>query len=152
MNSGSGAFQDPPSNVHLPQLTYLPPGACLVPGSADRDPSQSGAPEGDSPMSHVDFKKSPFPCHYIWNVPADFKMVPCHMSILSNVLCRVVYFFLVSIGSMSHVDFKNWPCRRVRVRGTGPPECTQWYSTFGSSISKTNHRGDIRKNLHQVNL
>ena len=116
-----------------------------MPGSADRDQSQSGAPEGGSPMSHVDFKKSPFPCHYICNVPVDFKMVPCHMSISNNVLCRDVYFFLVSIGSMSHVDVKNWPCHRVKFRGKGPPECTQWYSTFGSSLSKTDHRGDRNK-------
>ena len=28
--------------------------------------------------------------------------------------------FLMSLGSMSHVDFKKCPCRRVEFRGRGP--------------------------------
>ena len=37
---------------------------------------------------------------------------------------------LLSIGSMSHVDFKKWPCRRVEFRGQGP----SWWS-IDSKIS-----------------
>ena len=29
-------------------------------------------------------------------------------------------FFPMSIGSMSHVDFKKWPCRPVDFKGQGP--------------------------------
>ena len=29
-------------------------------------------------------------------------------------------FFPMSIGFMSHVDFKKWPCRRVEFKGQGP--------------------------------
>ena len=29
-------------------------------------------------------------------------------------------FLLMSIGSMSHVDFKKWPCHPVDFRGLGP--------------------------------
>ena len=62
-------------------------------------------------------RKSHVPCHYFCNVPVDLKMVPCRMSILRNIPCHVAYIFpRVTIGSMSHVDFKNWPCRRVKFR------------------------------------
>ena len=47
-------------------------------------------------MSHVDFKKHPMSCR--------------------------LFFFLVSLGSMSHVDFKEWTCRRVEFRGQEPHE------------------------------
>ena len=30
------------------------------------------------------------------------------------------YFFLRSIGFMSHVDFKKWLCRHVEFKGQGP--------------------------------
>ena len=29
-------------------------------------------------------------------------------------------FFPMSIGFMSHVDFKKWPCRPVNFKGQGP--------------------------------
>ena len=29
-------------------------------------------------------------------------------------------FFPMSKGSMSHVDFKKWPCRPVEFKGQGP--------------------------------
>ena len=29
-------------------------------------------------------------------------------------------FFPTSIGVMSHVDFKKWPCRLVDFKGQGP--------------------------------
>ena len=30
--------------------------------------------------------------------------------------------FPMSIGSMSHVDFKKWPCRPVESKGQGPAD------------------------------
>ena len=69
---------------------------------------------------------------------------PCRLSILRNAnvacLCRLLmsmshvefkkypclmslYFFKpcrMSIGSMSHVEFKKWPCRPVEFEGQGP--------------------------------
>ena len=32
-------------------------------------------------------------------------------------------FFLMSLGSMSHVSLKKCPCRRVEFRGRGPSSC-----------------------------
>ena len=32
----------------------------------------------------------------------------------------------MSIGSMSHVEFKKWPCRPVEFKGQGPPYRRQW--------------------------
>ena len=31
-----------------------------------------------------------------------------------------IIFVLMSIGSMSHVDFKKWPCYPVEFKGQGP--------------------------------
>ena len=31
------------------------------------------------------------------------------------------FYFLVSLGPMSHVNFKKWPCRRVEYRDQEPP-------------------------------
>ena len=31
-----------------------------------------------------------------------------------------IIYFLMSISSMSHVDFKKWPCRPVEFKGQGP--------------------------------
>ena len=33
-------------------------------------------------------------------------------------------FFPMSIGFMSHVDFKKRPCRPVEFKGQGPSSCT----------------------------
>ena len=32
----------------------------------------------------------------------------------------LIVFFLMSIGSMSHVEFKKQPCRPVEFKGQGP--------------------------------
>ena len=37
-------------------------------------------------------------------------------------------FFLVSLGSMLHVDFKKWPCRLVEFRGQEPHNGYQFLS------------------------
>ena len=31
-----------------------------------------------------------------------------------------LYLIPMSLGSMSHVDFKKWPCRSVGFQGEGP--------------------------------
>ena len=41
---------------------------------------------------------------------------------------------LLSIGPMSHVDFKKWPCRRVEFRGQGSQP---WTDLPGVEISKS---------------
>ena len=42
------------------------------------------------------------------------------MSNLRNCPCHVTNIFPVSIGFMSHVDLKNWPCHPVEFKGQGP--------------------------------
>ena len=42
------------------------------------------------------------PCQYVENVPVDFRMVQCRMSL---------------IYLMSHVGIKKWPCRPVEFKG-----------------------------------
>ena len=39
--------------------------------------------------------------------------VECRMSNLKNAPCHFTNIFPMSIGFMSHVDFKKWPCRPV---------------------------------------
>ena len=58
------------------------------------------------------------PCYYFDYVHVDFRMRPWRMAILRNVMLFIIY--LLSIGPMPHVDFKKWPCRRVKFRGQGP--------------------------------
>ena len=38
-----------------------------------------------------------------------------------------------SIGPMLHVNFKRWPCRRVKFRGQGPHSQSQLIETSGHS-------------------
>ena len=77
--------------------------------------------DGGSPMSHVEFNKLP-------NSPVSIYALA--MSILTwvNVACRIeemahvmsLIFFPMSIGFMSHVDFKKGPCCPVKFKGQGP--------------------------------
>ena len=60
------------------------------------------------------------PCHYFYNFHVEFEMVPCHMSILRNTHVVSSIFVLVSLCSMSHVNFKKWTCRPVEFRGQEP--------------------------------
>ena len=30
---------------------------------------------------------------------------------------------LISLGFVSHVEFKKWPCCHVKFKGQGPPVC-----------------------------
>ena len=71
---------------------------------------------------------------------------------LSNVACRIpvkayvvlLMFFLMSIGSMSHVNFKKWPCSPVEFKGQGSSHsraskslCGQDVPIFASPIAFT---------------
>ena len=60
---------------------------------------------------------------------------------------------LLSIGPMTHVDFKKWPCRCVEFRGQGPHKCYKQCLNVGmhclsfkgrfhetTKIIKINHR------------
>ena len=70
------------------------------------------------------------------------KMLSCRLSNLRNTLCHVP-FFLMSLGSMLHVDFKKCPCRRVEFRGQGP-----FYSTFHPGPKEeTELSGTLQANL-----
>ena len=76
-------------------------------------------------MSHVEFKKWCPRCRIsnLRNVYVPVPIFKISMSILKwfNVACRMAYvmsivFCLVSIGSMSHVEFKKQPYRpRCRI-------------------------------------
>ena len=81
-----------------------------------------GALDGGSTMSPVNFKNAHVPCHYFCNVYIDSKKVSYRMSNLRNTPCDVVYFILLSQGSMSQFDFKKWPCRRVEFKGQDPQQ------------------------------
>ena len=48
--------------------------------------------------------------------------------------------FPMSIGCMSHVDFKKWPCRPVDFKGQGPyyrPVDIDPFSAFHSVIAES---------------
>ena len=88
-----------------------------------------GALDGGSPMSHVDFKKWSFPCHYFRNFHVDFKMVPYPMSILRTT--HVVSLIQFPHVARLHVTcrFKKWTfrgqeplCGHVTTLGESPRE------------------------------
>ena len=49
---------------------------------------------------------------------------------------------LMSLGSMLHVNFEKWPCRRVDLRGQGPLEC-EVYVTLCRLGQTEGHIGDV---------
>ena len=72
-------------------------------------------------MSHVDFLLNDnVPCHYLCNYPFDFQIAQCRMLILRKVHVVSLIVFLMSLGSMSYVDFKKSQCHPVEFRGHGP--------------------------------
>ena len=77
----------------------------------------SGALEGGSPMSRVDFKK--WSCHMslLFMFYVASKMIACPISNLRNALCRVTIGLAITISPMSHADFRKRPCCRVEFRG-----------------------------------
>ena len=44
--------------------------------------------------------------------------VACRFQEIAYVMSFIIS--LLSIGPMSHVDFKKWPCRHVELRGQRP--------------------------------
>ena len=42
--------------------------------------------------------------------------------------------FPTSIGSMSHVDFKKWPCRRVEFKGQEPSTSQHGFNTASLAV------------------
>ena len=79
------------------------------------------------PMSPVDFKKCKCPMS---------THVPCHRTF--NVASRILeptyivsfIYILMSLGLMSHVDFKKYLCRRVEFKHQGP---FWWHDLLHSS-------------------
>ena len=95
-----------------------------------------GALDG-GPQRHLSILRNDHvPCHYFCNVCVDLKNVACQN--LRNTLCHVVYFILLSLSSMSHVDFKKWPCRCVEFKGQ---DTYTIYVTVGAWI-------DISSDIH----
>ena len=85
-------------------------------GRGGRMPS-SGALDGGSPMSHVDFKK--WQC--CMSLSLIFSNVTCQNQ--EKALSHVTIIFSpcrMSLSPMSHVKFKKCPCRPVDFRGQGP--------------------------------
>ena len=82
-------------------------------------------------MSHVDFKKGPYPM---------LLNSPCYMSPLrhTSVACRFqemahvvsLILILMSLGSMSHFDFKKCPCRCVEFRSREPYKQQRTFPMF----------------------
>ena len=69
-------------------------------------------------MSPVDLGN--IPCPYFCHSHIDFKIAQCHLLTLRNTPSCVANIFLVSIGFMSPVDFKKWPCCPVEIKDPGP--------------------------------
>ena len=80
-----------------------------------------GALDGGSPMLHIDFKKSQ--CPMSLNLPCPmsplrYPNVASQFKEMAHVVSVILFY--MSLGSMSHVDFKKRPCRPVDFRGQGP--------------------------------
>ena len=72
-------------------------------------------------MSHVNFKKSQ--CPMLLNLPSPmsplrYPNVACRFLEMANVVSLLL--IIMSLGSMSHYEFKKRPCRPVDYRGQGP--------------------------------
>ena len=59
------------------------------------------------------------PCRYFLNFHVGFEIAKCRLSNLMKGPCHVTNI-ISHDGSMSHVDFKKWPCRPVKFKGQGP--------------------------------
>ena len=92
---------NPMSLLHLSYMCVYKNGGQVIP--------LTGGPQCH--MSNL--RNSHVPCHHLLNVHVDSKIGQCRMSILRNSICHVVIISLLTIGPMSHVDFKKCPCHRV---------------------------------------
>ena len=75
-------------------------------------------------MSYVNFKKCQCPLSLYLHYQVDFKIAKCRLSNLRKAHIMSLIFFPASIGFMSHVNFKEWPCRPVDFNGQGPQYLT----------------------------
>ena len=80
-----------------------------------------GAFDGGSPMSHVDLRKSQ--CPMSLNLPCPmsplrYPNVACRFSEMVHVVSLIQ--IVMSLGSMSRVDFKKRSCRPVDFKDQGP--------------------------------
>ena len=76
-------------------------------------------------MAYVDCKiLAMSPVIIFGNFHVDFKIAKCHLSNVRKGPCHVTntFSYMSIISSMSHVDFKKWPCRPVKFKGQGPPQ------------------------------
>ena len=71
------------------------------------------------PQCHMsNLRNGNVPCPYFCNTHVDFKSLISHVQFKDWPMSLI--FFLMSIGFMSHVDFKKWLCRPVEFKGQGP--------------------------------
>ena len=73
---------------------------------------------GSSNCHLSNLKNGNVPCRYFLYCPVNSKIV---QSCLSNLQKYKYYFFLMSIGVMSPVDFNERPCHPVEFKGQGSP-------------------------------
>ena len=66
-------------------------------------------------------KKWQCPCRYCCNFHVNLQIVLSRLSNLRKGPRHVGNIFLLSVSSMSHVDFKKVACRPVLFKGQGPP-------------------------------
>ena len=60
-----------------------------------------------------------------------------------DVSCHLISRVSMSLGSMSHVDFKKWPNRPIGFRGEGPLFCRIHEVVFSVSKHVQPKRGPI---------
>ena len=79
----------------------------------------SGALDGGPHCHMSNLRNRNVPCGSFFNINGDLKInVACQIQGKTHVMSLI--FFPMSIGSMPHVDFKKWPCRRVKSKVKGP--------------------------------
>ena len=87
-------------------------------------------------------------CHDFSNFHVNFKIVfMSHgMAYVMSIIC-----FLMSIGSMSHVDFRNRPCHPVEFKCQGP---SPYQPGVGDRLAAYTMRSlplsDSSENIHLV--
>ena len=69
--------------------------------------ANAGALDGGPQCRMSNLRNGNVPCPHFCNIHADSKIVSCRMSNLSNCPCHVTNIFPMSIGFMSHVDFRE---------------------------------------------
>ena len=94
---------------------------CLGPTSCDSEyyTFTLGPSTGDPQCRMSILRNGNVPCRYFCNFHVDFRTSPVEFKDRPMSLI----FFPMSLGSMSHVDFKKWQCRPVDFKGQGLPPC-----------------------------